>query len=145
MNIVVRLDDSLKKQDTSDINLVSMYLYLEHEGKAYPSSNWVDNPAIVLGWWEYTIKSLLHGEVGQGLNFMEGSYEIECFVSGKNVRLKSKDGKIDWSIDVVSFIDSLIGALIKTQECFVELGESDMKGFELSINMLNDLKEELGK
>ena len=122
MKIIVDMNDELKKHNTSNPELTSMFLYLEHEGVCYPTDDWIDNPAIVLGWWVHSIIDLIRGGVGQGFCFMEGPYLIHSSLEDNNLLLKTDDNCISWRINVHDFVRELIKAMNQASRYFYEMG-----------------------
>jgi len=119
------------KQRTENQNLVPAWIYLEHENEYYPDNDWIDNPAILFGWWFTSIVDLLQGGIGQGFDFMEGPYSININIDNDLIILNSDDNKITWEVNKKEFIDELIRAGNEVSRTFYNAG---LDGLSQSLN-----------
>lgn len=122
MEIKIDVNDELLKHNSSTPDLTSMFMYLEHDGECYPCDDWIDNPCIVLGWWLHSIKDLLQGGEGQGINFMEGPYFISVIPDDDKMKLVSEDGEISWELKMKEFASALIKGMNKASLIFHKMG-----------------------
>lgn len=140
MKIVVDINDEMKRQNSSNPELTSMFLCLEHEGHYYPSEDWIDNPAIVLGWWLFSITDIINGGEGQGFNFMEGPYSISSNLRGNHLILTSEDNIILWNVELYGFARELLKAMNQVSKFFYEMGITDVsEGFNREMDILRKL------
>jgi hypothetical protein len=73
----------------------------QHAGDFYPSSSWVDNADVVLGWWLTSLIRLADGSDSETLTFMEGPYALQLERNSERrsvVMVRSRDGKFSCSV-----------------------------------------------
>ncbi len=141
MKIIVYTNHDLEKQISSNAELTPMFLYFEHKGQYYPCHDWIDNPAVVLGWWVKSVMDLLNLGEGQGFRFMEGPYSLSSDVKKDLLVLSSDDGVVLWEIDLQEFARELLKAMNKASLIFHKMGVLDVsEGFNREIQ---DLRNQL--
>ena len=138
MNIVVKINEELLKNNSSTPDLTSMFLYFEHEGICFPSDDWIDNPAVVFGWWFYSLKQMLDGESGQGFSFMEGPFCLDATLSDGILELSSLKEKISWQVELKEFGLALIKGMNCASRIFHKMNMKEVSK-EIESNMA-DLK-----
>jgi hypothetical protein len=114
------------KQRTKNQNLVPAWIYFEHDNECYPDDDWIDNPAILLGWWFTSFVDLMQGGQGQGFDFMEGPYSFNATIENNFVVLKSEDNKVSWKVDKKEFVDELIRAGNEVARNFYKFGLTEL-------------------
>ena len=138
MKINISMNDYFRTQDVSSGDIISMFICLQKGELYYPSVDWVDNPAIIVGWWAHSAIDLINGGDGQGMCFMEGSYDIDLKYKDEKFYLDSEDGEMSWVLSKKELIQALVEAYEKLIALYKELGVDDPVGFIKSIELLND-------
>jgi len=139
VNIEITSNQELKSFKSRNPELTPAFIYLESNGECYPDEKWVDNPAVILGWWVYSYLDILKGGVGQGICFMEGAFDIDAVVDGNNITLKSEDGAISWIVSKEELGKALLKALNKASCLFYEMELEDIAdGFNETAKLVRE-------
>ena len=128
MKIRIKFEDNWLDQYKHKESMMPAYICIEHDEECYPSNDWVDNPAILLGWWLHSMEDLLLGGEGQGFSFMEGPFFIKARIEDENILLVSEDHNITWVINKNEFADELTKSANQASRTFNEIGLNNIAG-----------------
>ena len=75
-----------------------IYFYLD--GVCYPDDEWIDNGAIIVGWWLYSLYLLKKGSQEEDFVFMEGPYRLKVSRVSDTEYFKVSTGDLRKTIEV---------------------------------------------
>src|SRR5690242_16664917 len=84
----------------------------EHQGLYYPSEDWLDFGAVILGWWFTATNNLLQGAKEEKFSFMDGPYSIQLtpYSMEKLIILEPQGLTVTWKAPLVEIAEELIHA-----------------------------------
>lgn len=144
MKLEISFDDQLIK-DYSSRGAGSFFdIRWQHDGEYYPSRDWTDFGATILGWWMTEIASLnqqsRHGE----LSFMDGPYAISLSLQedANCVLCKFRTSKMNWTASLSDIKAEVIrGTKVvveKLEQLDVNQNERSMLSSGLSMLLNNE-------
>jgi hypothetical protein len=115
---------------------------LQHQGTCYPSDDWSDFGAVILGWWLVAAAHLLENRGSTELHFMDGPYavEVRSTEDGDELELLPAAQIGSWRVPVGDFIEELIRAAetVRTELLRLGIAAEDQASLAYGIAMVRN-------
>lgn len=141
MTLQIGFDEELMRQYAARGASPIFDIHWSCDGETYPSHDWIDFGAVILGWWIVAGERLLRGSKEERFLFMDGPYELRARRQDSSLQISATYQPLLWTVPLQELMVELIRAADTVSQELLRLGiaEQDRRSLDYGVGLLRSL------
>lgn len=138
MKLQLHFDERIMKQYYDRGSLILFGIYWVHNNIAYPSADWTDFGAVILGWWLQAALQMMQGSRQEEFFFMDGPFALFGQCKNDQLVFSARRSSEQWTTTLEEFASEIVSGAeaVVAELARLEIGKSDQNSLSAGVRAL---------